>query len=109
MVGDARAFAVIMTISLVTVGLRVAPFVALDRLASNQYLRYLGVRMPIGVMIILVTYTLKDLDPTVYPYGLPHLVALLLSIWLYWTTNNSLVAIGTGLTTYLIAVNVVVG
>jgi branched-subunit amino acid transport protein AzlD len=108
-VGDARAFMVIATISVVTVGLRVLPFVALDRLASNGYLRYLGERMPTGVMIVLVAYTLKDLDLTTYPYGLPQLVALALAAGLYWNTNNSLLAIGTGLAGYMLAVNVIVG
>lgn len=69
--GDAQAIAVIATISVVTVLLRVVPFVALDRLSSNGYLRYLGAKMPTGVMILLVAYTLKNLDLTKYPYGCP--------------------------------------
>ncbi len=108
MIGDPRAFAVIMTISAVTIGLRALPFMALERLASSHYLRYLGVRMPIGVMIILVAYTLKDLDITAYPYGLPQFVALALSIGLYWITNNSLLSIGSALGIYLVTVNMVV-
>lgn len=58
---DARAFAVIATISVVTILPRTVPFLALDRLSSNGYLRYLGTKMPTGVMVLLVAYTLKIL------------------------------------------------
>jgi branched-subunit amino acid transport protein AzlD len=105
---DSRAFAVIATISVVTVLLRTIPFLALDRLSTNGYLRYLGTKMPTGVMVLLVAYTLKDLDLTKYPYGLPDILALVLSAGLYWKTSNSLSSIGLGLALYLVAVNAIV-
>lgn len=104
-VGDAQAIAVIATISVVTVLLRIVPFLALDRLSSNGYLRYLGAKMPTGVMVLLVAYTLKDLDLTKYPYGLPSILALVLSAGLYWKSSNSLSSIGLGLGLYLVSVN----
>ncbi len=103
--GDAQAIAVITTISVVTVLLRVIPFLALDRLSSSGYLRYLGAKMPTGVVIMLVAYTLKDLNLTKYPYGVPSILALVLSAGLYWRTSNSLSSIGLGLGLYLTAVN----
>ena len=106
--GDLRAFAVIATISAVTVLLRVVPFLALERLSENGYLRYLGARMPTGIMVLLVVYTMKDLDLTKYPYGLPNILALVLSAGLYWRTHNSLSSIGLGLALYLVAVNGIV-
>ncbi|MBV9821008.1 MAG: AzlD domain-containing protein [Actinobacteria bacterium] len=105
---DTRALAVILTISVVTVLLRSVPFLALERLAGNSYLRYLGTKMPTGVMVLLVAYTLKNLDLTKYPYGLPSIGALLLSAGLYWRTSNSLSSIGLGLALYLLAVNCIV-
>jgi branched-subunit amino acid transport protein AzlD len=105
---DTQAFAVIATISVVTILLRTVPFLALDRLSSNGYLRHLGAKMPTGVMVLLVAYTLKNLDLTKYPYGLPSILALVLSAGLYWRTRNSLTSIGLGLVLYLVAVNYVV-
>jgi branched-subunit amino acid transport protein AzlD len=105
---DVRALTVIATISVVTVLLRLIPFLALERLADNGYLRYLGARMPTGVMVLLVAYTLKDLNFTEYPYGLPNLSALALSAGLYWRTRNSLASIGLGLALYLVVVNAIV-
>jgi branched-subunit amino acid transport protein AzlD len=55
-----------------------------------------------------VAYTLKDLDLTKYPYGLPDILALVLSAGLYWKTSNSLSSIGLGLALYLVAVNAIV-
>src|ERR1700712_1376460 len=105
---DMRAFAVIATISVVTVLLRTVPFLAIGRLSSNGYLRYLGARMPTGGMVLLVAYTLKNLDLTRYPYGVPSILALGLSAGLYWRTGNSLSSIGLGLALYLVAVNCII-
>jgi branched-subunit amino acid transport protein AzlD len=105
---DWRAFSVIITISVVTIGLRYAPILLVKRLEKNGYLRYLGECMPPGVMILLVLYTLKDKDLTRYPYGLPDLTALALSMLIYWKSRNALLAIGVGLATYIFAVNFII-
>lgn len=104
---DHRAFAVIAVISAVTIALRATPFLAIEKLSANRYLRFLGEKMPTGVMILLVAYTLKDDDFTRAPYGLPTLVALLIAIVGYVATRNALLSIGIALTTYLVAVNVI--
>ena len=105
MTTDLRAFSVIITISAVTIGLRYAPFLLMKRLAKNGYLRYLGESMPPGVMLLLVLYTLKGKDVTHYPYCLPDLAALALSVLIYWKSRNALLAIGAGLASYIFAVN----
>ncbi len=105
MTSDWRALAVIATISAVTIVLRIAPFALLRRGAGDGYLRYLRDAMPPGVMLLLVAYTLRDLDPTRYPYGLPELIALALSLGLYWRTGRALLSIGVGLGCHLLFVN----
>lgn len=105
MITDWRALSVILTISIVTIALRYTPILLMKNLENNGYLRFLGERMPPGVMILLVLYTLKDQDLTRYPYGLPELVALSLSVLIYWITKNSLLGIGVGLATYIFSVN----
>lgn len=107
MVDNARALAVVLTTSAVTVTLRLIPFFALDKLSSSSYLRFLGKKMPTGVMMLLVAYTLKDQNVTTYPYGLPIFGAILLSVVLYLKKSNALLSIGLGLTAYMVAVNVI--
>lgn len=107
-VSDSWALQVVLAISVVTIFLRVIPFAFLSRMSSSGYLLFLREKMPTGVMILLVAYTLKDQDLTVYPYGLPDLGALLIAVVLYWTTRNSLLSIGLALAGYMVAVNLLI-
>jgi branched-subunit amino acid transport protein AzlD len=59
-------------------------------------------------MVPLVAYTLKNLDLTQYRYGLPSILAQVLSAGLYGRTGNSLSSIGLGLALYLAAVNYII-
>ncbi len=106
MTPDTTMLAVVLTISAVTFALR-APFLAMERIASGPFLRYLGARMPVGVMVILVPFTVKDENFLRYPYGLPHLIPAGLTILLYMRLRNPLVAILAGLLLHMLIVNVV--
>jgi branched-subunit amino acid transport protein AzlD len=108
MTPDTRMLSVVVTISVVTIALRAAPFLAMDRIARSGYLRNLGAQMPIGVMVLLVAYTIKDENFMRYPYGLPHIAAAALTVVLYLTIRNSLVAIVSGLALYMVLVNLVI-
>ncbi|NLU67796.1 AzlD domain-containing protein [Streptomyces sp. HNM0574] len=108
MVSDTQALVVIAVISLVTIALRVIPFFAIGQLSSSAYMKYLGEKMPTGVMILLVAYTVKDEDLTTYPYGLPLLGSLVVAAVMYWKTDNSLLSIGGGLALYMVLVNLVI-
>jgi branched-subunit amino acid transport protein AzlD len=99
---------IVLTISVVTVSLRALPFFAMERIARSGYLRYLGQQMPIGVMVLLVAYTIRNESFVEYPYGIPHVSAAALTIFLYLTVRNSLVAIMSGLVLYMLLVNLVV-
>ncbi|TDC11068.1 branched-chain amino acid ABC transporter [Streptomyces sp. 8K308] len=60
---DARhAIAAVLVAAAVTWALRALPFAALAPLRASGTVRYLGERMPAGVMVILVVYCLRDLS-----------------------------------------------
>lgn len=59
-VGPGYVLTGLLVMFAVTVALRAAPFVALARLRDSAVVRYLGVTMPAGVMVVLVVYTLRD-------------------------------------------------
>lgn len=107
MTDDLHVLAVICVISVVTVALRAVPFFAIRMLSRSRYLAYLGERMPVGVMVLLVAYTFKDIDFTSYPYGLSPVIALLVSVVFHWLTSNALLSIGLGLASHLVMVNVI--
>lgn len=103
---DARSFAVVATIAVITIALRAVPIFALSRLSSSAYLRFLGETMPTGVMILLVAYTLRGDTFLAAPFGLPRLVPLALAVAVQWIKRDALLAIGVGLAAHMIAVNV---
>ncbi len=107
MTPDATMLSVVLTISAVTFVLRAAPFLAMERIDRSSFLKYLGVRMPVGVMIILVAFTVKDENFFSYPYGVPHLLPATLTILLYIRLRNPLVGILAGLLLHMFIINVV--
>ncbi len=107
MTPDTTMLSVVVTISVVTFALRAAPFVAMERIANSEFLKYLGARMPVGVMVILVAFTIKDENFFEYPYGLPYVLPATLTIALYIKLRNPLVAILAGLLMHMLIVNVV--
>ncbi|MFJ4869271.1 branched-chain amino acid transporter permease [Streptomyces sp. NPDC088757] len=105
---DAHAFGVVGVVALVTLALRAAPFFVLRKPAADGYLRHLGEKMPTGVMVLLVAYTLEDLDVTVPPFGLPTLVPLAVAAVVDAKTDNALLSIGGGVALHMALVNGVV-
>ncbi|MBD1557134.1 branched-chain amino acid transporter [Vibrio sp. S9_S30] len=102
---DLEIFLIILTVSVVTVILRVMPFAVMDKLSSNQYLEYIGTKMPVGIMVLLVAYTFLHIDFTSAPYGLPQFISSFAVFGAYWYSKNALVAIGVGLAIHLSIVN----
>ena len=102
---DLKTLSIILTATVVTFALRVAPFILMDRISSNQYLKYIGTKMPIGIMILLVAYTFINTDFLDSPYGIPQIISSLAVLVLYWYLKNPLTAIGIGLMTHLALVN----
>jgi branched-subunit amino acid transport protein AzlD len=107
MTPDTTMLSVVLTIAAVTFALRAAPFLAMERIEHSAFLRYLGARMPVGVMVILVAFTVKDESLIRYPYGLPHVLPAALTVLLYLKLRNPLVAILAGLVLHMVIVNVV--
>lgn len=98
-------FLIISIVSVVTIILRVTPFVVMDKLSANHYLEYIGAKMPVGIMLLLVAYTFLHIDFSTAPYGIPQIVSSLVVFVAYWFTRNALVAIGIGLGIHLSIVN----
>ncbi|KJK55889.1 branched-chain amino acid transporter permease [Saccharothrix sp. ST-888] len=82
----------------VTFCLRAAPFAVLGRLRDSALVAFLATTMPTGVMVILVVYTLRDLDLTIRPYGLPAALGVAVTAALHLWRRSALLSIvaGTG-------------
>lgn len=96
------AIAAVLVAAAVTWALRALPFAALAPLRASGTVRYLSARMPVGVMIILVVYCLRDL-PVAEARAAAPLSALAVTVGLHLWRRNALLSIvgGTAVHTVL--------
>lgn len=99
------ALAVIMA---VTFALRAVPFAIVAPLRSSALVHYLGIHMPVGIMLILAVYTLRNVSAT--PSSLvPAVVALAVTVGLHLWRRHALLSIAGGTAAYMVFGNWVFG
>ncbi|MFC4223532.1 branched-chain amino acid transporter permease [Lysinibacter cavernae] len=91
----------------ITFTLRALPFAILKPLRKSKLLAYLGLYMPVGILLILVIYTLRDLDFLSGSRGIPEGIALALTIALHCWKRNALLSIVSGTAIYVVLINLV--
>jgi len=94
--------------AVITFALRALPFAVIEPLRSSRLAAELAVRMPAGLMLILVVYLLRDVPAEPPPAVMVSVVAVLLVAALQWWRSNALLSIFTGTTFYVLAVNLLV-
>lgn len=102
----ASIFAVLIPVGIVTVVLRWLPFAFVKALKGSQFISMLGFTMPVGVMAVLVVYTLfgqaRDTGIIVAP-----LVSAAATAALHLWRRNSGLSIFGGTALYMVLVNLV--
>ncbi|TRW43264.1 branched-chain amino acid transporter permease [Georgenia yuyongxinii] len=93
----------LMVIFAVTYALRLAPFLALRRVRDSALVTFLGRTMPLGVMAILVVYTLSAVDLSTAPHGLPEAIGVLVTAGLHLWRGNAMLSIVGGTGSYMVA------
>lgn len=99
---------IIAVIALLTYAARLFPFIIFGR--GNKVpdiVIYLGEVLPPAVMVLLIFYCIRNISLFVYPYGIPEFSAILLTVILYLTVKNNLVAMISGTILYMILIQVV--
>ena len=88
----------------VTWGLRALPFSALAPLRASAIIGYLRARMPLGVLVILLAYTLRGLPLAAPARALPAVLALAATGGLHLWRRNAVLSIlgGTAINVALI-------
>ena len=98
--------AILSAIFLVTVGLRALPFAALRFFRESRLVAWLGLSMPVGVMAILVLYTVIEGGDS--PTGfVPVMIALVFTVALHVWRRSATLSILLGTVFYVVLVNVV--
>ncbi len=96
----------IAVMSLVTILLRSLPFLVF-RKKTPKYISYLGKVLPPAIIGMLVIYCLKDMTPSVRPFGIPELIAVACVAGVQTWKRNSLISILTGTVIYMVLVQIV--
>ncbi len=87
-----QSWALILTMALVTAGIRFFPFWVF-RKNTPKLVLYLGTVLPGAVMAMLVVYCLKDLDLLGSNHGLPQIISVGVVAVLYKWKHNTLLSI----------------
>lgn len=96
---------IILTVSLVTALTRFLPFLIFSKQEKlPDIITYLGKVLPTAIMAMLVVYCLKDLNVTVFPYGLKELAAVLVVAVLHMYKRNILLSIVCGTLCYMLLI-----
>jgi len=93
--------AALLTTLVVTFALRAAPFLVVERLRESRVVAWLGEKMPVGIMVILVVYTLRGTTFSAVPHGIPEAIALAVTVGLHVWRRNALLSIVAGTLTYV--------
>ncbi|WP_257181711.1 branched-chain amino acid transporter permease [Corynebacterium cystitidis] len=102
----AMVLAVLIPVGIVTVGLRAVPFFFLKLLKGNRFIASLGMMMPVGVMVVLVVYTI--VGQLSAPGGLlASLLGVAATLLLHWWKRDSGLSILGGTIVYMLLVNLV--
>ncbi|MEU0315392.1 AzlD domain-containing protein [Nocardioides sp. NPDC006273] len=91
----------------VTWALRAAPFAMLAPLRHSALMAHIGERMPVGMMVILAVYTLRDTDPVVAASVGPAVLALAITIGLHLWRGSMTLSIFAGTAAYVLVTSVI--
>ncbi|WJY69135.1 branched-chain amino acid transporter permease [Corynebacterium auris] len=102
----AAVAAVLIPVGLVTLALRALPFPFLRLFKGSPLTEFLGAYMPVGVMTVLVVYTL--LDAQVLPGGIAAaLIAVAFTLAVHAWRRSAALSVFTGTLFYMALVNLV--
>lgn len=105
------SFEIVITVAIVVAGTLLTRFSAFLIFAPGRkapdFVQYLGKALPAAVMGMLVVYTFKDTIVLSYPYGVPELIALLVTVGMHVWKRNMFMSIGAGTVVYMILVQAV--
>ena len=94
-------WAVLIPVAIVTVALRALPFAFLRTIKGSPFIEFLGLYMPLGVMTVLVVYTLAGAGEQLWAALIAGAVTLGLHAW----RRSSALSILAGTALYMLLVN----
>ncbi len=99
---DSYILAAIGAMAAMTFATRAAPFLILGRAAEHALVRYLGQYLPPAVMLLLVIYCVRHVDPLQAPFGLHQFVGIAVTAGVHLIRRNALLSIAAGTTVFML-------
>ncbi len=102
MADNGQILAGVLVAAAVTWGLRAAPFALLAPMRDSALLADLNRWMPAGIMLILVVYTIADVDPTSLTAVGPPALALAVTVGLHLWRGSLTLSIFAGTAVHVV-------
>lgn len=108
MLTSSQALLMIFIAAICTFATRLFPFIVFrGKREVPKTVQYLGNALPKAVMAVLIVYSLKFINLTAYPNGMPELIASVVVLGLHVWKRNNLLSIGAGTVCYMLLVQFV--
>jgi branched-subunit amino acid transport protein AzlD len=101
----AHIAALVLVSAAITWALRALPFAVLAPMRRSAVVRYLSLYMPLGVMVMLALYTLREVPGADSVHGWAAVAALLVTVGLHLWRRNMLLSIVAGTLTNVLIVS----
>ena len=102
---NAESIVTILIMAVTTATIRFLPFLIFrPHKPVPAFIQYLGQVLPMAAIALLVVYALKDTSLTVYPFGLPQIIAISCIYLLHRWQGNALLSIAGGTVIYMVLV-----
>lgn len=98
---------VVLVAAAVTWALRAVPFALLAPLRHSTLLPYLAERLPVGVMVILVVYTLRHADLIDAGSVVPAAIGIAVTAALHLWRSNMVLSLSIGTAAYVVLASTV--
>jgi branched-subunit amino acid transport protein AzlD len=105
MADAARIVAMVAVSAAITWSLRALPFAVLVHMRRSVAVRYLSLHMPLGIMVILAFYTLRDVPTAGALRAWATVAALLVTLGLHAWRHDALTSIVGGTVTNVLIVS----
>lgn len=95
----------IIVAALATFLTRALPFIIFKKKKPSEWVFFVEKNMPLMIMIILIFYSIKDVDFWHFPYGRAEISSLILAAILHLSLKNVLLSIFVSTAFYMFLVN----
>lgn len=105
----ANPLPVILVVALCTMLTRFAPFLAFPAGRKRPaFILYLSRALPPAVIGLLVVYCFRQVEPGLFPHGLPEALSVIAVALSYLWKRNTMLSIGLGTLCYMILIRLMV-